>query len=358
MNLTPPPQPTSWSSALPFQPGLEALKNGKVAVVLLAGGLGSRLGWEGPKGTFPITPYRKKTLFQLFSDKIEAASHCFGHKIPVAILASKNNIDETKSCFKQSDFSICEQGELPYLDEHHQPLPYFGPDGNGGVFHVLERQGLLQKWEEAGVELITTLLVENPLADPVDPQWISFHLNGHYDLTLKVIRKDSPDEKVGLLVENNGHLQIVEYNELEKKEGFDFANISLLLMNLSIARESAKKIDLLPLHLQWKKIKEGLWGWKQERYIFDNFMFAKKIAPLLYPREKTFVPLKTIDDLEKVQRALSKREREILGEIIGMPVDDSIQEIDPSFYYPTPNLKKRWHGRTIEKTHYIDGEKQ
>lgn len=341
---------------MPSDRGVDALKNGKVAVILLAGGVGSRLGWKGPKGTFPITPYRKQTLFQLFTHKIEAANRCFGHNIPVAILTSKSNREETEKYFANTGFIVCEQGQLPYLDESYKPLPYDGPDGNGGVFNVLEQQGVLKKWEEQGVRLIATVLVENPLADPVDPRWINFHLDGDYDLTLKVIQKESPEEKVGLLVEKEGHLGVVEYHELEQKEGFDFANISLLLINLSTAKEAAKGIGLLPLHLQWKEIKKGLWGWKQERYIFDNFIFAKRIAPLLYPREKTFVPLKTIDDLEKVQRALSKRERDILKEVTESSVDEAIQEIDPSFYYPTADLKKRWHGRKIEKAPYIDGE--
>ncbi len=358
MKYTPPPEPLSWGPALPDQLGIEALKEGKVAVVLLAGGVGSRLGWDGPKGTFPVTPVRQHSLFQLFADKIKAASLCYGKAIPVAILTSKGNTQATKEFFKGKDFIICEQGELPYLDENKDPLPFSGPDGNGGVFKVLEENGALKKWEESGVKLLTTVLVENPLADPVDPRWIDFHLRGGYELTLKVIRKNSPVEKVGLLVEKEGELRVVEYNEMEEKEGFDFANISLLLMNLSFARLAAQNTFQLPLHLQWKKIKEGQWGWKQERYIFDHFPLAKKIGPIVYPREKTFVPLKERDDLERVKRALSERERGILQEITGVPIDTDVLEIDPRFYYPTPDLKTHWLGKSVGKTPYIDGDEK
>jgi len=356
MKIKPPAEPLSWSLDLPEELGIAALKKGKVAVILLAGGVGSRLGWEGPKGTFPVTPFRKRTLFQLFTDKIKAASLSFGKEIPVAVLTSKGNTKATQEAFTGTNFTICEQGELPYLDKENHPLPYFGPDGNGTVFQVLENEGILKKWEESGVELVTVVLVDNPLADPIDTRWIDFHLRGGFDLTLKVIKKESPEEKVGLLVMTDHGLQVVEYNEIDDKTGLDYANISLLLMNLSFARECAAYIDRLPLHRQWKEIEKNVWGWKQERYIFDHFPLTEKIAPLLYSREQTFVPLKQRDDLEKVRRALSQKERKILQKITGTKIDEAVLEIDPRFYYPTPELLNKWNGQSVGKGPYIDGD--
>jgi UDP-N-acetylglucosamine/UDP-N-acetylgalactosamine diphosphorylase len=288
--------------------GENALKNSKLGIVLLAGGTGSRLGWNGPKGTYPITT--EKTLFQLFSDKIDAASKKYNTRVRVAVMTSPENHYETVQALdkdKDEDWSFCPQKVLPYLDKNKIDIipNKMGPDGNGGVFDVLN-DGILKNWKDNGINMIFVLPVDNPLADPFDEKLISMHLANRNDLTVKVIERLYPEEKIGVFVQTEDGLRIIEYSECEKDIEYPYGNPGLYLFSLNLAIEAAERVKELPTHLQFKKIENDLWGYKQEKFIFDNFQFAKKIGGIIYPRELIFAPLKSSEDINHVRKELSK----------------------------------------------------
>jgi UDP-N-acetylglucosamine/UDP-N-acetylgalactosamine diphosphorylase len=359
MKERPPPPPAQWHEGMPTQSGADALKQGKIALILLAGGSGSRLGWEKPKGTFPITPARGRTLFQLFSDKVDAASKLYELPIPVAVMTSAKNHADTVAALQRNDWDFCQQNERPFLDKDKKTsLPHTGPDGNGSVFEVMASHGVLNRWKKMGVSVISVVVVENPLNDPVDLQGISFHIDSENDITVKVVQRASLQEKVGVFVETDEGLRIFEYTEFEEGKEFTYANTSLYFFSIDFALEAGIKTCHLSHHLQWKKVQEELWGWKQERLIFDHFCFAKKISALLYPREEIFAPLKSLDDFEGVKKALTKKERRILEKITQVALPSTVIEIDPAFYYPTPSLLKKWRGRQVGPVSYVDADQE
>ncbi|AYV75307.1 MAG: hypothetical protein Terrestrivirus1_181 [Terrestrivirus sp.] len=288
--------------------GENALKNSKFAVILLAGGTGSRLGWNGPKGTYPIVTTPTQNLFQLFSDKIDTTSKKYNVTIQVAVMTSPENHSETVQALNRKDWSFCPQKVLPYLGKNGVDIipNKMGPDGNGGVFSVLNDYGILEKWKNNGITMVFVLPIDNPLANPVDEKLISIHLANQNDLTVKVIERLSPEEKIGVFVKTGDGLRIVEYSECEKDIEYPYGNPGLYLFSLDSAIEAANRVDELPIHLQFKKIENDLWGYKQEKFIFDNFQFAKKIGGIIYPRELIFAPLKSSEDIEYVREALSK----------------------------------------------------
>ena len=353
MKFSPPPSVPRWNKDMSEASGLHAVKNGKIGLILLAGGSGSRLGWKGPKGTFPITPLRNRSLLQFFADRVDAASTCYQTDIQVAVMTSKDNHEATVKELKESKWIFRDQLELPYLDKEGHPLSITGPDGNGGVFEIMG--DVLKKWKKEGISLISILPVDNPLADPIDLRFFSFHLDGGFDLTVKVVERESLKEKVGFLVETEQGLRVIEYTEQELGMEYPYGNAALYLFSMDLALEAAEKSSSLPYHSQWKKINDDEWGWKRERLIFDHFPEAKKIGPLLYPRDETFVPLKEMNHLENVRRAITEKERKILEKVTGKKAPSSVIEIDPRFYYPDEALKKLWRGKDIPETPFVSG---
>lgn len=299
--------------------GERLLAEGKAGCLLVAGGQGSRLGFEGPKGTFPID--EGTTLFRIFAEKTVKAGEKAGRPLPLAIMTSPENDRETRAFFEknryfgleQEQLDFFSQGELPILDDEGQPIPIdggelaTGPDGNGASLFHFVNSGLWEKWRAAGVEYLSFVMVDNPLADPFDPELLGFHKKRGCDAVVKAVRREGPDEKVGVLVEREGRIEVVEYSELpdEGKE-YPIANISLFSLTLPLVKKAAE--GEMPYHLAYKSIPgTEKRGWKFEKFIFDFLPFAEKVEVLLYPRKRCYAPLKNRtgpNSPETVRRAL------------------------------------------------------
>lgn len=312
--------------------GNQLLKEGKVGCVMLAGGQGTRLGFSGPKGMFPISPADNKTLFHLFAEKIAKARKDAGSRLPVALMTSPENHEQTVRFFEEhallEDVDFFMQTTLPILDERGQLLldshgeVIQGPDGNGAVFEAFIAAGVKEKWQKRGIEVVNFAPVDNPLADPFDPELIGYLDAGDYNLVVKAIFREDPKENVGVLVKRDGRVHVVEYTELPiaEKEARDergilthrCANITLLALRM----KDLNKYDL-PLHLAHKAISEknnptplAPNAWKFEKFIFDIFPLIERIGVLVYPRRECFAPLKNLtgpDSVETVQKALEDR---------------------------------------------------
>lgn len=363
--------------------GQTLIRNGQVGCLLLAGGQGTRLQHNGPKGTYPISPVYNKSLFQLCAEKIRATSNWAKRPLQIAIMTSPDNDEETKMFFQTHDYfglkasqvNFFIQGSLPLLDAHGKlflKTTYqiaSGADGNGNSLLNFAQSGLLKQWLELGITVMTIIPVDNPLADPFDAELIGYHAQEKVEITLKCTEKTQPEEKVGVLVKQNARCTVVEYSEMPDSEKnarrtdgklkHCCANLSLFCLSVSFIQRMLKEGNALPLHKAWKSA-QGLdnngmprfssepIAWKFETFIFDWLLHAKDVAALLYPREECFAPLKNLagpDSPETVRRALQQRDRSLLHALTGLPPPDFPFELSSEFYYPTHELQAKWKGR-------------
>lgn len=373
-----------------FLLGQELIKRGEVGCLILAGGQGTRLHYTRPKGTYPISIIKQKSLFQLIAEKVRAASVWVNRPLRLAIMTSPDNDEETRLFFQQHDYfgllpsqiSFFTQRELPFLDAQGKlflktPAELSkGADGNGYSLLRMMESGILNEWIKEGIQWINVILVDNPLADPFDAGLIGFHHQQGVDITLKCTEKFQPEEKVGVLVRQNGNCGVVEYSEMtssEKNKRRDdgrlkhcCANLSLFCFSVEFIQRMSCERKTIPLHKAWKAAfyldNEGYcqlsaqpMAWKFETFIFDWLIHAEKVAALLYPRERCFAPLKNlngVDSPETVREAIQNREREILRSL-GLTPPEFPFELSAEFYYPTPALLSKWRSCPIT-TSYLE----
>lgn len=373
--------------------GQKLLAQKKCGCLLIAGGQGTRLSYDGPKGMFPVSVIKHKTLFQLFAEKTLAAGKQAGCLLPLAIMTSPLNHNRIVAHFEANSYfglhpsqiSFYRQNTLPFLNdkgdlflEEKFSLAQ-GPDGNGSALKSFVDAGLWNSWHQLGIEQVHFVLIDNPLADPFDAELLGFHVAQKADVTLKCAQRLDPEEKVGLVVEQEGHIAVIEYSEISQKESqarrpdgtlkYACANLSLFGMSMDFIRHAAyENFPYLPLHKAYKAVKyldetgrsrisEKPQAWKFERFIFDVLPFANAVKVLVYPREMCFAPLKNAtgpDSLETVQAALQHLDKITYEKITGQAAPAQPFELSQDFHYPTPELLQKWHGRPApSQGHYI-----
>lgn len=371
--------------------GKQLLQEGKMGCLILAGGQGTRLRFDGPKGRFPVSLVKHKSLFQLLAEKTLAAGKQVGKTLSLAIMTSPENDEMTKRFFAEHHYwglnpeqvSFFCQGTLPLLDSQGQLFlesRYHiaeGPNGNGQCLHDFYKSGIWKKWSEQGIQYLNVVLIDNPLADPFDAELLGFHAGQQAEITIKCTEKLKPQEKVGVIVKENGRVSVIEYSELSDRNKtatrpdgrleYCCANLSLFCFSMDFIQSIVTKSASLPLHKAWKAAKfvneAGVTqlsatpiAWKFETFIFDWLGYANHVFALLYPREQCFAPLKNYegdDSLETVQQAIQKREKKLLKDMTGLEPPSLPFELAAEFYYPTPELKAKWH-KKVPKTSYVE----
>ncbi len=361
-------------NAKDYKLGEKALKEGKCACIVLAGGQGTRLRFEGPKGCCPTTNVKNKTLFQLLAEKVEAASKQAGHPLQIAIMTSPLNHVETECYFAKNAYFGLDPRQVTFFYQRMWPLLNLeghlfletpdkigrGPNGNGGIFRRLVETGVWEKWNEMGIESVKVIPIDNPLAMPFDHELFGFQQRLKSDVALKVAKRRSPDEKVGVLVKVDSRPTIVEYSELSQTVANPVANLGLYSFSMPFIKRTSEA--LLPLHKAKKVAKhwtgEEISAWKFEEFIFDVLPLAKNCEALLYPRETTFAPLKNLsgeDSIESVKKALLDSDRRTYAQVTGKePPEEAFFELSASFYYPTESFLKRWRGKPLPDQDYIE----
>jgi len=369
--------------------GEELIASGKVGTIIMAGGMGTRLKFAGPKGMYPLSRFRKKTPFQLFSERVAAAGKRYGRELPVAVMTSSLNDQMIRDFFqkngrfglsdRQLDFFV--QGDLPFLSQEGDlflDAPSHiaeGPDGNGELLHYFFRSGLWDLWKKRGVEYVNVVLIDNPLADPLDAELIGTHHVEKCDVMVKGTKRVNPREKVGVLVRIGDQIHVVEYSEMKREDmeatlpggklAFPCANLSLFSVTMDFIERIAE-VEL-PVHKAFKALPyldssgclekpEDPNAWKFEKFIFDVFPYANTQV-VLYPREECFAPLKNKEgdnSPEAVRRAIQNYDRRMFERISGLTPPDRLFELDPEFYYPTPALIKKWKGKELPDSNYIE----
>ncbi|MDO8541746.1 MAG: UDPGP type 1 family protein [Opitutaceae bacterium] len=208
--------------------GEEALRAGRVAAFMVAGGQGTRLGYDGPKGTFPVTPVKRKPLFQVFAEKIRAAGLRYGQPLHWFIMTSHANHAATEAFFAEHGFFGLERGRVHFFRQRRMPAVNFegrimlesksaialSPDGHGGSLRALERSGSLDLMQREGIDTLSYFQVDNPLVRCVDPEFIGWHLMRRSDMSSKMVPKAYAEEKVGHFCVQSGKLVVVEYSDL------------------------------------------------------------------------------------------------------------------------------------------------
>lgn len=208
--------------------GKELISGGKVAAFVVAGGQGTRLGFDGPKGNFPISPVKNKTLFQLFAETIAAVSKKYQAVCPWYIMTSPLNHEVTKQIFrsndyyglKESDVFIFQQGTLPNFDFEGRILLAdkskiaCSPDGHGGSLKALYQSGAIEDMKRRGVEVISYFQVDNPLINIFDPLFIGLHAFDSSEMSSKALIKTGPMEKLGNFCLVDGKVTAIEYSDM------------------------------------------------------------------------------------------------------------------------------------------------
>lgn len=311
-----------------IQLGKELISAGRVAAFVVAGGQGTRLGFDGPKGDFAISPVKNKTLFRLFAETIKAAGVKYNFQPRWYVMTSPLNHAQTLEIFKQNNFYglepagvlIFQQGtEVNYsldgkilLAEKDQLST--SPDGHGGSLKALYKSGAIADMKARYIEYISYFQVDNPLISIFDPLFIGLHAVDKAEMSSKAVVKTSPFEKVGNFCLIDGRVGVIEYSDLpdalaEKKNPdgsfvFSLGSIAIHIINRSFVEQLNSKGFALPYHRAIKKIPyldlqsgqiiepQKPNGIKLETFVFDALPLAEKSIIFETMRSEEFAPVK------------------------------------------------------------------
>jgi UDP-N-acetylglucosamine/UDP-N-acetylgalactosamine diphosphorylase len=349
--------------------GRRLISEGKVGVFVVAGGQGTRLGYDGPKGCYPVSPIRKKPLFQIFAENILAARRRYDAVIPWYIMTSPLNNDATVKFFEENGwFGLGEetvfifmQGTMPNFDFEGKILLSGkcslakSPDGHGGSLKALCRSGATAHMAKFGVEYISYFQVDNPLIKIIDPLFIGLHALNNAQMSSKTLKKREPLEKVGNFCLVDGRVTVIEYSDLPEEEAtarnsdgslrFELGSIAIHIINRSFVEHLCQGGGFsLPLHRAVKKIpcldengelaepaSEN--GVKLETFVFDALPLAQRSIILETLREEEFAPVKNAhgqDSPEVTAKMLSERAAKWIR-AAGAEVPDCTIDMSPLF---------------------------
>jgi UDP-N-acetylglucosamine/UDP-N-acetylgalactosamine diphosphorylase len=322
--------------------GESLIRAGKVAAFVVAGGQGSRLGFEGPKGCFPAGAVTGKSLFAFFADNLLAARDRFGVRVPWYIMTSPQNDGATRAFFKEHHFfgldprdvMFFPQGVLPSLDIVTGKVlmaspsePATNPDGHGGSIKALHVSGALSDMTKRGIEQISYFQVDNPCVRVLDPVFLGLHAaapDSSAEMSSKMLSKAYPEEKLGVFCQSKGRVEVIEYSDLPMElqrerlpDGslrFVAGSIAIHIMSVRFVERLATDPNFsLPYHRAEKKIPcidpetgaainpTGNNGVKLERFVFDALPMCQKSIVFETDRVEEFAPIKNATGVDSVE---------------------------------------------------------
>ena len=351
--------------------GQQLLREGKIGAFLVAGGQGTRLGYDGPKGQFPVTPIKQKPLFQIFAEQLLAHGRESGHAVPWYIMTSDANDAATRAFFetnhyfglKKSDVFFFIQGVMPAFGMDGRLLLAekdslaLSPDGHGGSLRSLHKSGALCDMRDRGVEHLSYFQVDNPLVHCIDALFLGLHDLTGSEMSSKTVTKAHALEKVGNFVIGDGALQVIEYSDLPERlaletDGagnprFNAGSIGIHALRVGfIERLNASGRLSLPWHRAEKKVPfiddagqlvkpDKPNAVKLEQFVFDAIPVATDAIAYETLRGEEFSPVKNADGADSpatCQRDQIRRAARWLSEVgVGVPMkaNEQSKEADP-----------------------------
>lgn len=360
----------------------DALAHGRLGVILVAGGQGTRLGFEQPKGLYPIGPMSRKSLFQLHIEKIIAAAQRYDVRIPLYLMTSPATHDDTVAFLAEHDrFGLPEQdlhvfcqGTMPAVDAASGKVLLEGPDqiavspdGHGGMLAALKGSGGLDDIQARGIRHLFYFQVDNPLVDIVGLEFTGFHLASGSEMSTQVVRKQDPMERVGNVVQVNGHLQVLEYSDLpddiarQRQEDGSLriwaGSIAVHLFDAAFLARMTVETGALPFHIARKKVPhidadgqriepQEPNAVKFERFIFDLMPSAQRAIVVEIDPAEGFAPLKNAPGAERdtpdwVRQQMMAQARRWLRAAGAEVADDVPVEISPLYALDAEELAEK-----------------
>lgn len=311
--------------------GEEMLRQGRVAAIIVAGGQGTRLGFDHPKGLFSIGPVSGHSLFQILIEKVVATSRRFGAPIPLYLMTSPATHDETVAYLEShgrfglppEDLRVFCQGTMPAVEADSGKLILaqkdslaLAPDGHGGLLAALAKSGALRHAQERHIAAFSYCQVDNALAHVCDPELVGYHTLAESDMTTQVVAKQDPLDRVGNVVMVDGRMHIIEYSDLpddmanqRNPDGSLFiwaGSIAVHVFAAAFLGRIAREAGALPFHRARKKVPyvdaQGVTqtpaaanAVKFERFIFDLLPRARNAIVVEGDIAEVFAPLKNAE---------------------------------------------------------------
>jgi UDP-N-acetylglucosamine/UDP-N-acetylgalactosamine diphosphorylase len=370
------------------QSGESALRAGRVGIILVAGGQGTRLGFASPKGMFPIGPVSHRTLFELLAHRLLAIRKKFGAAIPFYIMTSPATDAETRHYFEghawlglpREDCAIFCQGTMPVVDDVHGRILLsspseiaLSPDGHGGAVQAMQRHGVLEDAQKRGIETFFYCQVDNPLVALGDPILIGYHRNLCSEMTTQVVAKRFAKEKVGNVVARDGRVHIIEYSDLPDRiaeqtdahGGLRYwaGNIAVHCIQRSFLERVLEREGGLPFHRAHKAVPHvdpsGTLvrpskpnAIKFERFIFDLLPMAQDALVVEGLADECFAPVKNAEGASHdtpalARQALSRLHRRWLLDAGAMVAEDILVEIHPAWALDSREVRQRIAGQPV-----------
>lgn len=317
--------------------GENIIRNNEYAVVTMAGGQGSRLGHDGPKGTFDFGLENHKSIFEVLCDRLKEAYNKYNVYIPWYIMTSRQNNEDTINFFKKNNYFgyskenvyFFKQGELPVLNDQGKLMLNkegninTAADGHGGIFVSMEKEKITENMKQRGIKWVFIGPVDNVLIKMIDPIFIGICQDKNVLAGGKSIIKAYPEERVGVFCKKDGKPDVIEYTEISKEMAkmkndkgelvYAESHINCNVFNIDIIEKISK--NKLPYHSAHKKIeylnKEGQVvkpeepnAYKFEAFIFDAFKMLDEMTIFRVKREEEFAPIKNAEGKDSPETAL------------------------------------------------------
>lgn len=366
--------------------GMKAIREGNVCALVLAGGQGTRLGFDGPKGMYPLLG--SKTLFQILAERIIKLQQLAGNDciIPWYIMTSPMNHQQTSSFLEQNDFFglkkenviLFQQGVLPCVDLNGKMILEtkskcaMAPDGNGGIYISMKKNGIFEDMRKRNIKYVHAFAIDNALTKPADPIFMGCCIIDKADCGNKVLWKRDASEKVGIVAMKNGKNYVVEYSDMdpklleEKDENgtliYGAANICNHFYTLDFLENVVIPKSNGMYHVAHKKI--PFWdsdsnatvtpeknnGIKLESFIFDVFPLSSRMAILEVLREEEFAPVKnapgsSTDSPDQAREMISNLAKSWVtkaGATLKGEIDSKSCQVSPLTSYAGEGLEDRF----------------
>lgn len=317
--------------------GEDVVKSGHFAIGIMAGGQGTRLGHNGPKGTFKLELNGEtKSLFEIIVDKLRNAYEKYNVYLNCYIMTSPENNKETVAFFEKNNYfnypkeyiKFFMQEDLPLLNKEgklilgEDGLIKLASEGNGGIFYSMSKKGIIDDMKSKNIKWIFIGSVDNLLVKYVDTLLLGLAIKQNVNIATRTVIKNSPNERVGVLCKKNGKVKVIEYTEVPKEmmvatdEAGEFlygeSHIMCNLFSLEAIEKASTKE--LKYHVAVKKIKyideNGKLVnptepncYKFEKFVFDSFGLFDEIAILRGKREEDFAPIKNAEGQDSPETA-------------------------------------------------------